>query len=114
MSFLGLLPNVTSAFATDTAFYFFTRGEEAVLVLLNLLNIRCDLWSLQKLQRQMLWEVMRALTRSRELRIPLRIKGSEKKDRSWCTGHPETGNAIDNLGVVSPPCYESYHDTVQN
>jgi hypothetical protein len=51
---------------------------------------------------------------SRELRIPLRIKGSEKKDRSWCTGHPETGNAIDNLGGVSPPCYESSHDTVQN
>ena len=60
--FSGALPHVKSAsvFATHTAFCFFMKDRKAGLVLLNISEILCDVWSLKRLQRQIFREAMRS------------------------------------------------------
>jgi hypothetical protein len=58
----GALPHVKSAsvFATHSAFCFFMKDRKAGLVLLNIPEILCDVWSLKRLQRQIFREAMRS------------------------------------------------------
>ena len=46
--------------------------------------------------------------------IPLSIKWSKKKNRSYVTGRSETEHAQDDVSIFSTPCFETSHDSVQN